>query len=426
MNVAFYNLGCKVNSYELAYTEFQFKMKGFTVVDFAGVADIYVINTCSVTNQSDVKSRKYIRACKRRNPNSIVAVMGCYSQLNSDKCLEIGADVVLGTDKRSKLVDLVLEAINDKEKKKLITPSKDIKEFENIEATEFEHTRAFLKIQDGCNNFCSYCIIPYVRGRMRSKPVCDVINESKKIVEKGYKEIVLTGIDTGGYGKDINYKFSDLIEKILNEVDGLERLRISSIELKQIDDKLLYLIKNNKKMCHHLHLPIQSANDVVLHDMNRHYTINEYIERVNYIRSIIPDISITTDIIIGYPIESEEYFTNTLENVSKINFSFMHIFPFSKRNGTKCDKYEEINGLIMKDRFNRINKINLDNALNYAKKFENSIIDFIPEEYNDGFVTGHTNNYLKVIARGSSDLIGKMLQIKIEKADFPLNKGKIL
>ena len=208
MKVAFYNLGCKVNSYELMAIEFIFKQENFDVVDFSEYADVYVINTCSVTNQSDVKSRKVIRTCKRKNPNACVAVMGCFSQLNSEKCKEIGCDIILGTSNRNKLPELVFEYLKNKKQQTLIIPSKEIKEFERMEATEFEHTRAFLKIQDGCNNFCSYCIIPYARGRMRSKDPIDVINESKEIVKKGYKEIVLSGIHTGGYGVDINYPFS--------------------------------------------------------------------------------------------------------------------------------------------------------------------------------------------------------------------------
>lgn len=426
MKVAFYNLGCKVNSYELAAIEFIFRTNGFEVVDFNSFSDVYVINTCSVTNQSDVKSRKYIRACKRRNINACVAVMGCYSQLNSDKCLEIGADIVLGTNNRNKLPELVFEFLKNKNKKALITPSKEIKEYEKLEATEFEHTRAFLKIQDGCNNFCSYCIIPYARGRMRSKAPDDVISESIKIVNKGYKEIVLSGIHTGGYGVDINYPFSKLVKRILDEVKGLERLRISSIEINQIDDTLLDLIKNNKVMCHHLHLPVQSCSNHVLKDMNRHYTIEEYKNRINEIRSIIPDISITTDIIIGYPIETEEDFNETIKNVLEIEFSFMHIFPFSKRSGTKCDKYQELNGLIMKDRFNRLNKINLELAKKYANKFLDMKLDFIPEEYIDGYLYGHTNNFLKVKVEGKREEIGQIKEILIKKADFPLCEGKML
>lgn len=426
MRAAFYNLGCKVNSYELASVEFMFKQNNFDIVSFDSISDVYVINTCSVTNQSDVKSRKYIRAAKRRNPNACIAVMGCFSQLNPEKCAEIGADVVIGTNNRKELFNLVMDYLNKKENITLVSPAKDIKEYERLEATEFEHTRAFLKIQDGCNNFCSYCIIPYARGRMRSKPVTDVIEESKKIVSKGYKEIVLSGIHTGGYGVDIKYPFSKLIEKILNEVKGLERLRISSIEINQIDDLLLDLMKNNKVMCHHLHLPVQSCSNRVLKDMNRHYTIEEFIEKIEHIRSIIPDISITTDIIIGYPIETDEDFNETLENVKKINFSFMHIFPFSKRSGTKCDKYTEINGLIMKSRYNRINAVNLELANNYAKQFENSILDFIPEEYIDGYLVGHTNNFLKVKVTGKDGDIGKMLQIKVEKGAYPICEGKII
>ena len=426
MTVAFYNLGCKVNSYELMAIEYSFKQEGFIVVDFNDCADVYVVNTCSVTNQSDVKSRKVIRACKRRNPNACVAVMGCFSQLNKEKCAEIGCDVILGTTNRGMLKDLVLDYLKTKETKINVVDSKEIKEYEKLEATEFEHTRAFLKIQDGCNNFCSYCIIPYARGRMRSKDPLDVINESKKIVEKGYKEIVLAGIHTGGYGVDINYPFSKLVKNILDEVKGLERLRISSIEINQIDDLLLDLIKNNKVMCHHLHLPVQSCSNRVLKDMNRHYTIEEYIKKIELIRSIIPDISITTDIIIGYPIESDEDFDETIKNVLKIRFSYMHIFPFSKRNGTKCEKYKELNGIIMKSRFNKLNEINLTLAKEYANSFLNKTLDFIPEEYIDGYLYGHTNNYLRVKVEGKKEYIGNMYNILIKKADFPLCEGKII
>ncbi len=427
MKVAIHTLGCKVNSYESSAVLAMFKDANYEVVDFNSFSDVYIINTCSVTNQSDAKSRKYIRQAIRKNPEAIVVVMGCYAQTNKEEIKRIlGVSIVIGNHEKNNVLNLVNEFISKRNPIDKVIDISKVKDFENLEATEFERTRAFLKIQDGCNNFCSYCIIPYARGRMRSRPKADVLKQALMITEKGYKEIVLTGIHTGGYGVDINYAFSSLVKDILNNTPKLERLRISSIEMNQIDDEILRLLKEEPRLCNHIHLPIQSGSNNVLKMMNRHYDIDRYMDVVNKLREANPDISITTDIIIGYPTESEEDFNETLENVKKINFSFMHIFPFSKRSGTVAARYEELNGNIMNERLKKISKINQEMAKSFADKFINRELDFIPESYHDGNLIGHTSNFLKVIVKGNEELIGQKISIIIKKTGFPENYGEII
>ena len=427
MKVAIHTLGCKVNSYESSAVLAMFKDANYEVVDFNSFSDVYIINTCSVTNQSDAKSRKYIRQAIRKNPEAIVVVMGCYAQTNKEEIKNIlGVSIVIGNHEKNNVLNLVNEFISKRNPIDKVIDISKVKDFENLEATEFERTRAFLKIQDGCNNFCSYCIIPYARGRMRSRPKADVLKQALMITEKGYKEIVLTGIHTGGYGVDINYAFSSLVKDILNNTPKLERLRISSIEMNQIDDEILRLLKEEPRLCNHIHLPIQSGSNNVLKMMNRHYDIDRYMDVVNKLREANPDISITTDIIIGYPTESEEDFNETLENVKKINFSFMHIFPFSKRSGTVAARYEELNGNIMNERLKKISKINQEMAKSFADKFINRELDFIPESYHDGNLIGHTSNFLKVIVKGNEELIGQKISIIIKRTGFPENYGEII
>ena len=416
MKAAFYNLGCKVNSYELQAIEFVFRTNGFDVVDFNSVADVYVINTCSVTNQSDVKSRKVIRACKRRNDSACVAVMGCYSQLNSEKCKEIGADIVLGTNNRNKLPDMVFEFLENKKKQILITPSKEIKEYEKMEATEFEHTRAFLKIQDGCNNFCSYCIIPYARGRIRSRKPESIIEEVKKISEIGLKEIVLTGIHIASYGKDFKteYGLIDLLED-LNKIDGIERIRLGSIEPLLMSKEFIQRLSKLEKICHHFHLSLQSGCTETLKRMNRRYTAEEFEEVVNRLRNTYEDVILTTDIIVGFPLETDEEFNITYEFLKKIKFYKMHVFKYSPRTGTKAAAIkEQIPGDIKEKRSKVLLELSDINEEEYLKNYIGKIVDVLFEEKDEeGYYKGHTANYIMVKAKSDRDVSGEILKVNV-------------
>ena len=340
--VAIYTLGCKVNTYESEYALKEFIKRGYEVVDFSSnCADVYLINTCSVTNTSDAKSRKMIRQARAKNKNAVVAAMGCFTQIrdNNNSIMDY-VDFVIGNSNKSKIVDLIEEYINSKKK---IIDIRDINksDFDDMEISYFNtRTRALVKIQDGCENFCSYCIIPYVRGKVRSKKPKKVIEEVKKLVSNGYKEIVLTGIHTGHYGSDLeNYDFSDLLIQ-LEKIDELKRIRISSIEITELNDKFLSVLKNSNKIVNHIHIPLQAGSDKILKLMNRKYDLNYYYNKIEKIRSIRPSIAITTDVIVGFPNETEELFNNTIEFVKKVNFAGGHVFPYSIRTGTVASKMQ--------------------------------------------------------------------------------------
>lgn len=427
MKVAFYTLGCKVNTYETEAIWQIFNDKGYERVSFDEQADIYIINTCSVTNKADSKSRKMIRKATRMNKNAVVAVMGCYSEHKYEEISKIeGVSVVIGTENKKQIVDLIEEYLQTK--KQIVNVLKLTNKFENINALEFEHTRAFLKIQDGCENYCTFCIIPLLRGKLRSRDKLSTLEEARNIVKHGYKEIVLTGIHTGAYGVDLeDYSFEELISDLL-EINGLERLRISSIEINQITDKILHTIKNNTKMAHHLHLPIQSGSNSVLKRMGRKYTLDEYIDKINYIRKIVPDIAITTDVIVGFPGETEEEFKETINTINQIKFSQLHVFPYSKRDNTRAARMiNQVNEKIKNDRVDVLIKLSEKLNLEYANKFINKPLYYIPEtKYDENKLIGHTSNYLKVIINGDENLIGKNLKIEILQPVYPNSIGKII
>ena len=392
MKVAIYSLGCKVNIYESEYVISLLKKNNYEIVDFTTYADIYIINTCSVTNQSDKKSRKAISLAKKNNPNAIIVVMGCYSQVKPE---EIDADIVIGNKDKSKIVQLIEEYRKNNNKiKKIYNLSKV--SFEDMEIDKFiNHTRAFVKIQDGCNSFCSYCIIPYTRGKLRSKKLESVIDEVSKLVENGYHEIVLTGIHTGRYGIDINTNLETLLEKLL-KIKGLYRLRLSSIEINEVTDKIISLIKENKIMAHHLHIPLQSGSDTILKLMNRHYNTSYFLNKINDIRKQIPDISITTDLIVGFPYETDELFLETVKFLEKIKFSHIHTFPYSKRNGTKASLMPQISSDIKKKRVHEVLAISKHYEEEFYKKNIGKIYDGVVEQKANKTVV-HTTNFIPVI-----------------------------
>ncbi len=429
MKVAVYTLGCKVNTYESEYAIKEFIKRGYEITDFSDeTADIYLINTCTVTNTSDQKSRKMIRQARKKNPNAVVAAMGCFTQIrDNDNAIMDFVDVVIGNTDKSKIVDLIEEHLNTKKK---ILNIKDVANaaFDDMEISNFNtRTRALVKIEDGCENFCSYCIIPYVRGKVRSKKPEKVLKEAKKLVKNGYKEIVLTGIHTGHYGADLDdYDFSDLLTE-LEKIDGLERIRISSIEIVELNDKFLEVLRNSKKIVNHIHIPLQAGSNHVLKLMNRRYDKAFYLERIKKIKTIRPDIAITTDIIVGFPNETEKDFEETLEFVKKVDFAGGHVFPFSSRNGTPAAKMQ--GGLTKEEKHNRCKRLITlleDQEEKYYKNHVSKKVVVIPEVYSDGYLTGHTDNYLKVKFKGCKELIGKAIKVYIEEYKDKILIGKIL
>ena len=415
MKAAFYTLGCKVNSYETEVTINDFKKAMYDIVPFEEKADVYVINTCSVTNTSDQKSRKIIREAIKKNKDAIIVVMGCYSQIKHNTLKEIdGVDIIIGTNYRTKILDFIEKYKKNKEKIIKIDDVNHLK-FENMKLDKFEnHTRAFVKIQDGCNNFCSYCIIPYTRGNIRSKDKNLVIEEVTNLVNNGYKEVVLTGIHTGHYGLDLeNYDFSDLLNE-LEKIEGLERIRISSIEIKELNEKFINTLKNSKKIVNHIHIPLQSGCDKILELMNRRYNMEFYFNKIEEIRKIRPDIAITTDVIVGFPDESEEDFNITKENIKKLKFTELHVFPYSKRENTKAANMKnQIDGNIKKERVREL--INLSNDLKneYYNKFNNKTDDLLVEKFNNGILIGHLSNYGKVKVEGKKEDVNKIIKVKL-------------
>ena len=393
MKVKAVTLGCKVNAYESEYILSSFKDRGYEITN--DIADIYIVNTCSVTNTSDAKSRKVINRLIRENPNSIIVVMGCMIEANKD--MEIpGVSLIIGNKDKNKVVDLVENYLKDKQVRKILYDNFD-DTFEDMFITNMtSHTRAFVKIQDGCENFCSYCIIPYTRGKQRSKDPDLVIKEIETLVSNGYKEIVLTGIHTGHYGSDLQTTFPDLLKRIV-KINGLERLRISSIEITELNDEFFEVLKDNPIIVSHLHIPLQAGSDTVLQAMNRKYLTNYFEAKVKKIREIRPDISLTTDVIVGFPGETEEEFQETLDFVSKIKFTKVHVFPYSRRKGTKADAMpNQIPENIKKERVKRL--IDLSNQLEkeYLDLFLNKEVEVLIEEEYPDYSLGHTGNYLKV------------------------------
>lgn len=421
MKVGICSLGCKVNIYESELVTNILKNNNYTVVDFEDKADIYIINTCSVTNESDKKSRKMINRAKKNNPDAIIIVMGCYSQVNAE---DIDVDIVLGNRDKSKIVEIIEEYIKTKQKKKIIYDLTKV-DFEKMEITNFDsHTRAFVKIQDGCNAFCSYCIIPYVRGRVRSKDPDDVIKEVTALVEKGYKEIVLTGIHTGRYGTDINTNLEELLNKLVN-IPNIYRIRLSSIEINEITPGIKKLLKENKVMAKHLHIPLQSGSDKILKLMNRRYNKEEFLSMVDNLRDI-PDISLTTDLIVGFPNEGEEEFNETIDTLKEIGFTKIHTFPYSKRKGTPAAIMD--NQVSPEEKKKRVHRI-LDLSNRYEHNFYESkigkIYDGVVEVHSNGTTIVHTSNFIPVII---NDVVeeGTIVNVKIEKVEDLKVYGRIV
>ena len=395
-------LGCKVNTYESNVIRDIFLNEGYE--ESNSNVDIAVINTCTVTNTSDSKSLKVIKHTIKNNPNAIVIVCGCFSQINPDRLKDMeGVSIVLGNYNKSKIMDYINQYKKDKKQIIDVRELNDEK-FECMKLNNFNKTRAFVKIEDGCENFCSYCIIPYSRGKVRSKLMEEVLDEVNTLVNNGHREIVLTGIHTGHYGADIKeYDFSDLLNEIC-KIKGLERLRISSIEITELDDKFLETLKNNKIIVDHMHIPLQSGCDKTLKEMNRKYDVAYFKDKINKIRSIRPNISITTDVIVGFPNETEDDFNTTVNTIKEIKFTKLHVFPFSVRKGTVAETMEnQIDEKTKKERVHILMDISKELELDYMNKFVGCEVEFIPEISKDGYIIGHTGNYLQIKSKIKSN-----------------------
>ena len=418
-SVAFCTLGCKVNQYETNAMEQQFIDNGYKIVPFNEVADIYIINTCTVTNMSDKKSRQMIRRAKQLNPYSIVVAVGCYVQVAKEKLEEIKElDLILGNNEKKNIVKYVEEY-----KQKIhLEDVMHQNEFVDFGTTVYmEKTRAVIKVQDGCDRFCSYCIIPYARGRVRSRKLESVIEEVKELAKIGVKEIVVTGIHVASYGKDFkeNVGLIDLLEN-LNRIEGVERIRLGSLEPTIINEGFLERLKSLETICHHFHLSLQSACNETLKRMNRRYSIEEFKNVVNLLRKTYKDVILTTDIIVGFPGETDEEFSITYENLKEINFYKMHVFKYSKREGTKAAVMQnQVSPQIQEERSKKIIELSDFNENEYNKSQIGKEVKVLFEEKDRDFIKGHTNNYMLVkVAKADINTYHNVIKnVKIAKVD---------
>lgn len=430
--VSIFTLGCKVNQYETEAMAELFENNGYDIVDEDENADVYVINTCTITNLGDRKSRQFIRRAKNKNPDAVIAVVGCYAQTSPDEVMSIEeVDLVIGTKDRNRIVELSQQVKENREKINIVADIMEQREFEEMEIDDIEgRTRAFLKIQDGCNQYCSYCIIPYARGPIRSRKLDNILSEVEKLVKKGFKEVVLTGIHVASYGKDIGeIRLIDIIEKV-HEISGIERIRLSSIEPTIMTKDFLDRIIKLPKVCDHFHLSLQSGSNSVLKRMNRKYTTEEYKKIVELIREYMPNVGITTDIIVGFPEETEEEFDETCRFVEEIGFSRIHVFPYSPRKGTPAAKHKnQIPGDIKHQRSKKLIKIGEENTIKFINRFIGSTLDVLFEEESkqgSEFIEGYTTNYIRVLSKSSTSLEGEILPVRLEISEGENLIGKIL
>lgn len=426
--VSIHNLGCKVNSYEAESMEQMLKEAGYEIIPFSeeNVADVYIINTCSVTNIADRKSRQMLHKAKKMNPDAIVVAAGCYVQADSEACLKDSAvDIVLGNNMKINIVEALNNYYKDKKDDAFVIDINKDSDYEELNInTVNEHSRAYIKIQDGCNQFCSYCIIPYVRGRIRSRDMKEIYAEVERLVAKGYKEIVLTGIHLTSYGMDNNKGSLLEVIKMLHDIEGLERIRLGSLEPRVVTDDFAREISKLNKVCPHFHLSLQSGCDKTLKAMNRKYSTKEYYECCVRLRKCYDNPAITTDVIVGFPGESEEDFAQTKKFLEKVGFYEMHIFKYSRRKGTVADKMpDQIDEKVKTLRSNELLELEKNMSYNYRKSYlgKNATVLLEEEIEHDGqkFYAGYTPNYLRVILEKdevdalTKDAVNTVLNIKL-------------
>ncbi|MFA6308921.1 MAG: tRNA (N(6)-L-threonylcarbamoyladenosine(37)-C(2))-methylthiotransferase MtaB [Clostridia bacterium] len=416
---AFYTLGCKVNQYETESISELFAKKGYELVDFEAYADVYVINTCTVTGLSDRKSRQIIRRAIKNNPDSIVAVIGCYAQTSPGEVREIpGVSLIIGTKDKNKVVENVekIQSTREKDENKnksesartsvyaldLVSDIKNLRKFEEIGINSYhDRTRAFIKVQEGCNQFCSYCIIPYARGPLRSRSYENVIKEVTGIADNGYKEVVLTGIHLASYGKDLKEESLLKLIKGINEIDGIERIRLGSIEPTTITEEFIEMAGKTNKLCPHFHISLQSGCDETLRRMNRKYTTEFYKKIVWLLREKIPDVSVTTDVMVGFPGETDDEFEKTFEFLSEIELTKMHVFKYSARKGTPAAEFDnQIAPLIKEKRSRKLLELSNSCSLKFNKKFTGRNLPVLFEQVsaaNLSLIDGLTPNHIKAV-----------------------------
>ena len=410
-------LGCKVNTYESEYVINKLKENNYEIKSFNDICDVYIINTCTVTNTSDSKSKKMINNAIKKNPDACVVAMGCFIEANKDYQID-GLDITIGNKDKSKIIELLDEYFEKKETiNRLYKEEKTT--FEDMYITDFPgRTRAFVKVQDGCENFCSYCIIPFVRGKCRSKELDKVVKEITDLTNNGYQEVVLTGIHTGNYGVDLNTNFAKLLKELV-KIEKLKRLRISSIEITELTDEVLEVIKDNKVIVDHMHIPLQAGSDEILKLMNRKYDLNYFYNKIKEIRSIRPEISITTDVIVGFPGETEELFQKTINTCKELELTKMHVFPYSIRKGTVAESLpNHLDQSIKKDRARRLLEVSKELEKNYFNKYIGKEVEVLIEETKDGYSYGHTGNYLYVKINKELEH-NTFVQVKVTKIDYP-------
>ena len=418
--VSIFTLGCKVNQYETQAMRELFEKRGYNVIFDGEIADIYIINTCTVTNIGDKKSRQFIRRANRNNPDAIIAAVGCYAQMSPQEVLSIdGVNIIIGTNDRNKIVDIV-EKCKPNEKINSVDDIMKVKQFEEMSVKNIMgKTRAFLKIQEGCNQYCSYCIIPYARGPIRSRSKPEIIDEIKNLVDKGFKEVVLTGIHVASYGKDLNSDETliDILKEV-NNIEGLKRIRLSSLEPTIFTDEFLRELSQLNKICHHFHLSLQSGCNSVLKRMNRRYTTEQYRDIVNKIREIYPKIALTTDIIVGFPGETEEEFNITYNFVKEIGFSEIHVFKYSPRKGTPAAGYKnQVDGLTKRYRSERLielgKQLKRDYYIMFIGKNKEVLFEMLSGKIT-GYIEGYTDNYLKVLAPSDDIKEGELAMVRLK------------
>ena len=440
-NVALHNLGCKVNSYEIDVVQQKLQEKGYKIVPFDGKADIYIVNTCSVTNIADRKSRQMLHRAKKQNPEAIVVAMGCYVQAGEEKALEDTCiDLAIGNNRKKDIVHIIEEFLERKQQQVAVTNCEEesakanlynektldhttiidinhTNEYEEMQLTKTaEHTRAYIKIQDGCNQFCTYCIIPYARGRVRSRKMEDVLNEVRSLRDSGYKEIVLTGIHISSYGIDVD-KQPHLLELIqeIHKIEGIERIRLGSLEPRIVTEEFAMELAKLHKICPHFHLSLQSGCDKTLKAMNRRYDTKEFYEKVCILRKYFEQPAITTDVIVGFPQETEEDFAITKEFLEKISFFEMHIFPYSKRAGTKAAAMDgQLTEAVKKERSQILLQLEKQQSEEYRRSFLGKEVEVLFEEekeiQGEKYFVGHTKEYLKVAVKTQKNLTNEIVR----------------
>lgn len=445
--VAFHTLGCKVNFYDTEAIWQRFKQAGYEQVQFDEQADVYVVNTCTVTNTGDRKSRQMIRRAVRTNPEAIVAVTGCYAQVAPEEIAAIhGVDLVVGNDRKATIVDLIANVQKEQNPYQSVGNILKTREFEEMDVPYFEdRARANLKIQDGCNNFCTFCLIPYARGLIRSRKPDSILLQARKLANAGYREIILTGIHTGGYGADLDgYRLSHLLED-LETIDNLYRIRISSIEASEIDDHLIAVLGRSHKVCKHLHIPLQAGHNQVLKRMNRHYTVEEFAGKLRKVRLALPDVAITSDVIVGFPGETDAFYQATEDFVGAQAFAQLHVFPYSTRRGTAAARFtDQIAPDVKEARVERMIALSEQLTARFAQAHLNQTVEVVAEEpYHvegqirgtgpDGrpgfWLMGHADNYLKVAFAvpdgiASEHLIGEVSTVRLTNSGSALQLGQ--